>query len=112
MVHAFGPFRLDAEAEILFRGSDPLPVGKRAVALLRVLVERAGAPVSKDTLIEAAWSGLAVEESNLTVQMTTLRRALVLSPVGTSGSRRCRAEGIGTSNPLSRRARRKYPRRQ
>jgi len=42
-IHAFGPFRLDADAEILFRGSDPLPVGKRAVALLRVLVERAGA---------------------------------------------------------------------
>ena len=50
-IHAFGPFRLDADAEILFRGSDPLPVGKRAVAVLRVLVERAGAPVSKDTLI-------------------------------------------------------------
>jgi DNA-binding winged helix-turn-helix (wHTH) protein len=68
-IHAFGPFRLDVDAEILFRGSEPPPVGKRAVALLRALVERAGAPVSKDTLIEAAWSGLAVEESNLTVQM-------------------------------------------
>ena len=56
-IHAFGPFRLDADAEILFRGSDPLPVGKRAVAVLRVLVERAGAPVSKDTLIDAAWAG-------------------------------------------------------
>ena len=32
-IHAFGPFRLDADAEILFRGSEPLPVGKRAVAL-------------------------------------------------------------------------------
>jgi len=41
-IHAFGPFRLDADTEILFRGSEPLPVGKRAVALLRVLVERAG----------------------------------------------------------------------
>ena len=76
MIHAFGPFRLDADAEILFRGSDPLPVGKRAVAVLRVLVERAGAPVSKDTLIDAAWAGSAVEESNLTVQIAALRRAL------------------------------------
>ena len=82
MVHAFGPFRLDAEAEILFRGSEPLPVGKRAVALLRVLIERAGAPVSKDTLIEAAWSGLAVEESNLTVQIAALRRVLGAEPGG------------------------------
>src|SRR5215468_8082009 len=82
MVHAFGPFRLDAEAEILFRGSEPLPVGKRAVALLRILIERAGAPVSKDALIDAAWSGLAVEESNLTVQIAALRRALGEVPGG------------------------------
>ena len=39
------------------------------MALLRVLVDRAGAPVSKDTLINAACSGLAVEESNLTAQI-------------------------------------------
>jgi DNA-binding winged helix-turn-helix (wHTH) protein len=81
-IHAFGPFRLDADAETLFRGSEPLPVGKRAVALLRVLVERAGAPVSKDTLIDTAWSGLAVEESNLTVQIAALRRALGEVPGG------------------------------
>ena len=78
----FGPFRLDADAETLFRGSEPLPVGKRAVALLRVLIEQAGTPVSKDTLIDAAWSGLAVEESNLTVQIAALRRALGEVPGG------------------------------
>ena len=80
--YAFGPFRLNADGEILFRGSEPLPVGKRAVALLRVLVERAGAPVSKDTLIDAAWSGLAVEEANLTVQIAALRRTLGEVPGG------------------------------
>jgi adenylate cyclase len=80
-IYAFGPFQLDADAETLFRGSEPLPVGKRAVALLRALVERAGTPVSKDTLIDAAWS-LAVEESNLTVQIATLRRVLGAEPGG------------------------------
>ena len=80
--HAFGPFRLDVDAEILFRGSEPLPVGKRAVAVLRVLIDRAGAPVSKDTLIDVAWSGLAVEESNLTVQIAALRRVLGVEPGG------------------------------
>jgi TolB-like protein/Tfp pilus assembly protein PilF len=44
------------------------------VTLLRLLVERAGTPVSKDALMEAAWPGLAVEESNLTVQIAALRR--------------------------------------
>lgn len=75
-IHAFGPFRLDSETAILFRGADPLPVGRRAVALLRVLLEHAGEPVSKEALIEAAWPGLAVEDSNLTVQIAALRRVL------------------------------------
>ena len=55
------------------------------MALLRVLIERAGTPVSKDTLIDAAWSGLAVEESNLTVQIATLRRALGGFPAERTG---------------------------
>jgi len=76
MIYEFGPFRLDADAEILFRGAEPIVLGRRAVALLRILLERAGAPVSKDALIEAAWPGLAIEDSNLTVQIAALRRAL------------------------------------
>jgi class 3 adenylate cyclase/tetratricopeptide (TPR) repeat protein len=52
------------------------------VALLRLLVERAGGPVSKDALIEAAWPGLAVEESNLSVQIAALRKVLGEEPGG------------------------------
>jgi DNA-binding winged helix-turn-helix (wHTH) protein len=52
-MYSFGPFRLDGESKILFRGTEPTPAGQRAVALLRVLVEQPGAPVSKDALIEA-----------------------------------------------------------
>jgi len=73
-IHQFGPFRLDADAQILFRDAEPSGLGQRAVALLRLLLERAGAPVSKEALIEAAWPGLAVEDSNLTVQIAALRR--------------------------------------
>jgi TolB-like protein/Tfp pilus assembly protein PilF len=54
------------------------------VALLRTLIDRAGAPVSKDALMEAAWPGLAVEDSNLTVQIAALRRALGEVPGGES----------------------------
>src|SRR3990167_3880888 len=81
-VYRFGPFRLDPAAELLFRGAEPMALGQRAVALLRVLVERAGAPVSKDELIEAAWPSLAVEESNLTVQIAALRRIFEAEPGG------------------------------
>ena len=64
------------QGETLFRDTEPVALSKRAVALLRILVERTGALVSKDALIEAAWPGLAIEESNLTVQIAALRRAL------------------------------------
>jgi len=80
--YILGPFRLDAEAEILFRGAEPVSLGQRAVALLRILVEQRGTPVSKDALMEAAWVGLTVEESNLAVQIAALRRVFGEEPGG------------------------------
>lgn len=81
-VYAFGPFRLDLSAEILFRRGEPLPVGRRAVGVLRKLLESSGAPVSKDALMQAAWPGLAVEEGNLAVQIAALRRVFGAEPDG------------------------------
>ena len=81
-IRTLGPFRLDAQDELLFRGSEPVTLGRRAIVLLRALVERPGAVVSKDALIEAAWPGQAVEESNLTVQIAALRRVLGEAPGG------------------------------
>jgi hypothetical protein len=43
--YILGPFRLDAETDTLFRGGEPISLGHRAVALLRVLVEQRGIPV-------------------------------------------------------------------
>ena len=82
LVYAFGPFRLDAQASMLYRGAEPVALGRRAVVLLRVLLERPGALVSKEALIAAAWPGLAIEDSNLTVQIAALRRALGAEPGG------------------------------
>ena len=83
-IYAFGPFRLDVAAGILFRGAEPLALGQRAVALLQILVEGGGNPISKDRLIESAWPGLAIEESNLTVQIAALRRVFAEEPGGDS----------------------------
>jgi adenylate cyclase len=52
------------------------------VALLGILIDRAGEPVTKDALVKAAWPGLAVENSNLTVQIAALRRVLREVPGG------------------------------
>ncbi len=79
---ALGPFRLDTERGLLLRGTEPEALGKRAIALLQALVEQPGELVSKDALIEAAWSGQIVEESNLTVQIAALRRVLGEFPGG------------------------------
>jgi adenylate cyclase len=81
-IYELGPFRLDTHNDVLLQGSEPVMLGGRAVALLRALVERPGALVSKDALIEAAWPGQAVEDSNLPVQIAALRRALGEAPGG------------------------------
>ena len=82
--YILGPFRLDAEAGIFFRGAEPVALGQRAVALLRALVEQPRIPVPKDALIEAAWPGVTVEDTNLAVQISALRRVLAEEPGGES----------------------------
>jgi TolB-like protein len=101
-VYAFGPFRLEASAEILFRGAAALPVGRRAVGVLRALLEHPGAPVSKDALMEAAWPGLAVEENNLTVQIAALRRVLASEPGGESWIETLPRRGYRFIGPVAR----------
>lgn len=71
----FGPFLFDAAAG-LFRGRQPVPLGQRALALLALLTERSGRAVSKDELMERAWPGVVVEETNLSVQIAALRKTL------------------------------------
>jgi hypothetical protein len=100
--YQFGQFRLDPEAGILYRGTEPTMLGQRAVAMLRLLLENAGIPVSKDSLVEAGWGGLAVADNNLTVQIAALRRVLAERRVPRAGSRRCRGEATDMSGrPLS-----------
>jgi DNA-binding winged helix-turn-helix (wHTH) protein len=80
--YTFGPFQLDAELEVLFCRSVPTALGRRGVSLLRVLVERPGSLVSKEKLVDAVWTGLAVEDSNLSVQIAAARRVLSEEPGG------------------------------
>src|SRR4051812_16490220 len=80
-VYRFGEFVLDRRAGALFRvGEDgsrqEAPLGSRAFALACVLVERRGGIGSRREIMDAVWPGLAVEDNNLTVQLTALRRVL------------------------------------
>jgi DNA-binding winged helix-turn-helix (wHTH) protein/tetratricopeptide (TPR) repeat protein len=71
-----GPFTLDTASAALLHAGAPLPLGRRAVAVLQTLLRRHGEIVTKDELYETAWPGQAVEESNLTVQISQLRRTM------------------------------------
>lgn len=71
-----GPLTLDQVNAALLRNGVALPLGRRAVVLLQYLVQRPGEIVPKDILYDAVWPGQTVEESNLTVQISQLRRAL------------------------------------
>jgi adenylate cyclase len=77
----FGNFRFERSGGGLFRrdGNDgfaPVAIGSRGLDILGVLIERAGEIVSKDEIIAAVWPGTVVEDSNLTVQISALRRVL------------------------------------
>lgn len=77
---AFGPFVLDGGRETLYEHGVPVAIGRKAIALLRALVEARGDVVTKAELMEAAWPDVNVEESNLSVQIAALRRRLGTSP--------------------------------
>jgi Tfp pilus assembly protein PilF len=67
---------------LLFRGGDPVPVGQRGAALLAALLARSGEVLDKQVLMDAAWPDTAVEEANLSVQVSALRRQLGRRPDG------------------------------
>jgi predicted ATPase/DNA-binding winged helix-turn-helix (wHTH) protein len=73
---SFGPYRLLAAQRLLLEGDQPVRLGSRAFDILEALVERAGEVVGKEQLIARAWPQTFVEESNLKIQMSALRRAL------------------------------------
>lgn len=77
-----GPFALDLAARLATKNGEPLPIGHRGIALLATLFNRPGEVLTKSELMDAGWGGAAIEESNLTVQVAALRKALGPSPTG------------------------------
>jgi DNA-binding winged helix-turn-helix (wHTH) protein/TolB-like protein/tetratricopeptide (TPR) repeat protein len=76
----FDGFRLDRRAG-LFKcvdGAAPVPInmGSRALGVLTTLVQRSGNLVSKDEILAAVWPKTIVDEANLSVQISALRKVL------------------------------------
>lgn len=74
--YEFGEFRLDTEKHRLLRDGEIVPVTPKAVETLTVLIQRRGQLVERDELLNSVWRDVAVEDGNLTVTISMLRKAL------------------------------------
>src|SRR5258708_24297624 len=83
-LYEFGPFRLEPAERVLQRAGAAVPLAPKAFDLLLVLVERHGHLVEKDELLKLVWPDTFVEETNLTYNISVLRKAL---GDGTDGSK-------------------------
>jgi adenylate cyclase len=77
----FDEFRFIVPTRELLRiGSDGLstsiPLGSRAAEILHLLLQRHGELVSKNEIVDAVWPHMAIQDNNLTIQISALRRAL------------------------------------
>ena len=72
---SFGRFRLDLARRQLRRDNTPVRLGSRALDILCVLASAGGKVVSKDELMAQVWAGVVVEEHNVQVHISALRRA-------------------------------------
>jgi predicted ATPase/DNA-binding winged helix-turn-helix (wHTH) protein len=73
---SFGPYRLLAAQRLLLEGDKPVRLGGRAFDILAALVESAGEVVAKEALIARVWPQTFVEDANLKIQVSALRRAI------------------------------------
>src|SRR6516162_9707465 len=73
---SFGPFWLDLRRPELRRDGQPVRIHRRALGILCALAEAKGQIVSKDELMARLWPGRIIEEGNLHVHVSALRKSL------------------------------------
>src|SRR5580693_10113547 len=75
-IYEFGSFRLDPVERMLLSEGQVVALSPKAFDLLFVLVRKAGRVVDKDELMREVWPDTFVEENNLTVNISALRKTL------------------------------------
>jgi DNA-binding winged helix-turn-helix (wHTH) protein/TolB-like protein len=78
--YEFGPFVLDTIQHALLKAGAPVALTPKTYDTLLVLVQNSGRMLSKEELMNLLWPDSFVEESNLTQQVSMIRRALGDSP--------------------------------
>jgi len=80
--YAFDAFILDEEARTLHREGEVVALAPKALEMLLVLLRHAGEPLGKEEMMEQVWPDAFVEEANLAVHISMLRKALGERPGG------------------------------
>jgi TolB-like protein/DNA-binding winged helix-turn-helix (wHTH) protein len=75
-LYDFDSFRLDPAEQMLLRDGKPVPLEPKVMETLLVLIRSGGRLVGKEELMQAVWPDSFVEESNLTRNISILRKAL------------------------------------
>jgi DNA-binding winged helix-turn-helix (wHTH) protein len=75
--YRFGHFRLDTHEQRLTRDGEAVAITPKVFDTLVAFLGHAGRLLTKEDLLQAVWPGTAVEEANLTVNVSTLRKLLV-----------------------------------
>jgi DNA-binding winged helix-turn-helix (wHTH) protein/TolB-like protein/Tfp pilus assembly protein PilF len=83
LLYEFGEFRLDVDKHRLLRDGEIVALTPKAIEMLKVLVQHRGQLVERDQLMNAVWGDVVVEDGNLTVTISMLRKTL-----GENGSRK------------------------
>jgi DNA-binding winged helix-turn-helix (wHTH) protein/TolB-like protein len=76
--YSFGSFVLEPRERQLCRAGAPVPLAAKAFDVLLALVRNHGRLVTKEALLEEVWPGVVVEEVNLTVNISAIRKALAV----------------------------------
>jgi predicted ATPase/DNA-binding winged helix-turn-helix (wHTH) protein len=93
----FERFELRPETRQLLRDGAPVVLGARAFDVLEVLIKHRDRVVTKDEILDLVWTGLVVEENNLQVQISALRKVLGPHSIATVPGRGYRFVLSGTS---------------
>jgi predicted ATPase/DNA-binding winged helix-turn-helix (wHTH) protein len=75
-VFQFGSYRLIPSKRLLLAGQNAVEIGDRAFDILALLLRHRGEVVSRRQILDQVWPDLTIDEANLRVQMSDLRRAL------------------------------------
>ena len=78
--YRFGPFLLDPADRLISRDGVPLTLTPKVFDTLLCLVRNCGRVLSKDELLSQVWPDTFVEEVNVAVNISTLRKAFGKTP--------------------------------